>query len=91
MLTDIQRLYRDLAPSGAVRTRSEGLVSSYMEQRPGDRDRLGTLHASALYISFILEDEPRSQDQVAGAAGISSSTLRRWYKRMASVVLPVQS
>lgn len=91
MLTDIQRLYRDLEPSEAVRTRSEGLLSSYLELRPGDRGRLGTLHASALHISFIMEDESRSQDEVAGAVGISPSTLRRWYKKMASVVMPAQS
>jgi transcription initiation factor TFIIIB Brf1 subunit/transcription initiation factor TFIIB len=84
-----ERLFRELGANEAVRSRSMELLSSYLKEKPEDRARMDILNASALYMSFILEDRPVSQDLVAGAAGISSSTLRKWYKRMAAVVKPM--
>jgi transcription initiation factor TFIIIB Brf1 subunit/transcription initiation factor TFIIB len=83
-----EKLFGELGANEAVRSRSIELVSTYLKEKPEDGDRMDILVASALYMSFILEDKPVSQDLVAEAAGISSSTLRKWYKRMASVVRP---
>ena len=86
--SSVEKFFSELGANEAVRARSKEMVSSYLKMKPEDENRMDILNASALYMSFILEDKPVSQDLVAQAAGISSSTLRKWYKRMASVVRP---
>ncbi|MBU7003998.1 MAG: hypothetical protein HXS50_00430 [Theionarchaea archaeon] len=61
-----EQLFTELGASEAVKSRSMELLSAYLKEKPEDRARMDILNASALYISFILEDRPVSQNLVAG-------------------------